>query len=81
MAIQQSSVTTVFADIPEGEYSISVFHDENKNGEIDKNSFGIPKESYGFSNNIMGMFGPPSFEEAKFKVSKEGVVHLKIKLR
>ncbi|MFM7430954.1 MAG: DUF2141 domain-containing protein [Flammeovirgaceae bacterium] len=35
---------------------------------------GIPKEGYGFSNNVMGTMGPPSFEKAKFKLSGEKVV-------
>jgi uncharacterized protein (DUF2141 family) len=27
-----------------------VIHDENRNGELDTNMFGIPKEGYGFSS-------------------------------
>jgi uncharacterized protein (DUF2141 family) len=26
-----------------------LIHDENRNGELDTNMFGIPKEGYGFS--------------------------------
>jgi uncharacterized protein (DUF2141 family) len=29
-------------------YAIAVIHDENRNGELDTNMFGIPKEGYGF---------------------------------
>lgn len=45
-----------------GKYTISYFHDENNNKELDS-KFGIPKEGYGFSNNAKGNFGPPSLEE------------------
>ena len=41
----------VFADVPQGTYAVSVFHDENLNGKLDKNFVGIPKEGYGASNN------------------------------
>ncbi|MFC2093559.1 DUF2141 domain-containing protein [Bacteroidota bacterium] len=49
-----------------GYYAIKVFHDENSNGEIDKNYLGIPTEDYGYSNNVSAWFGPPSWERAKF---------------
>ncbi|MFN7603100.1 MAG: DUF2141 domain-containing protein [Bacteroidota bacterium] len=39
---------------------------------------GIPKEGYGFSNNVMGSFGPPSFEKAKFKLT-DGVIQIKLR--
>lgn len=65
--IKDKKATITFENIPHGEYAIASFHDENDNGEMDKNFFGIPKESYGFSNNPRIMFSAPSFDEAKFK--------------
>lgn len=61
--------TARFNDIPTGSYSISVFHDVNENGELDKNFAGLPKEGFGFSNNKMGVFGPPSFEECLIEIT------------
>jgi uncharacterized protein (DUF2141 family) len=55
--------------LPHGEYAISLFVDSNGNKKIDKNFFGIPKEQYGFSNNVMGRMAAPSFEQAKFEVT------------
>ncbi len=55
--------------LSKGYYAISIFHDENDNGELDTKIFRLPKEPYGFSNNIKAKFGPPSFEKAKFEVS------------
>ncbi|RLB87863.1 MAG: hypothetical protein DRH26_14725 [Deltaproteobacteria bacterium] len=52
--------------LPQGEYAIKVFHDENGNDELDTRMFGIPKERYGFSNNAKGSFGPPEYKEAVF---------------
>jgi uncharacterized protein (DUF2141 family) len=44
--------------------AISAYHDENGNGQLDKNSLGIPSERYGFSGGARGLTGPPSFDEA-----------------
>jgi uncharacterized protein (DUF2141 family) len=60
-----AEVTVVFENLKQGDYAISVIHDENENGELDKNIMGIPKEGFAFGNNAMGTFGPPSFEKAK----------------
>jgi uncharacterized protein (DUF2141 family) len=56
-----------FLDIPPGTYALAVIHDENRNGQLDTNRLGIPKEGYGFSNDAKGFFGAPSFSAAKFE--------------
>lgn len=63
------SAACEFADIPPGQYAISVFHDENGNGKLDTNFLGIPREGVGTSNNPKGHFGPPRFAEASFQYS------------
>ncbi len=49
--------------VPE-KFAIAAFHDENENGVLDRNRFGIPSERYGFSANARGVVGPPSYEES-----------------
>lgn len=66
----ESRVTLIFENLPYGNYSASVYHDENDNGDMDTNFLGIPKEVYGFSNNAKGMFGPPSFKDCLFEVNQ-----------
>jgi len=61
-----------FADIKLGNYAVSVLHDENQNKDLDTNMLGIPKEGYGFSNNVTGVIGPPSFRKARFHVPARG---------
>lgn len=61
----------VFKNVPEGEYAISTFHDENGNQELDKGLLGRPTENYGFSNNARGTFGPAKFQDAKFEVHED----------
>lgn len=61
--------------LPFGNYAIAVYHDQNKNGELDTNLLGIPKEAYGFSNNARGKFGPASWKDAAFEVSSKSTIH------
>lgn len=68
--IENGKTTFILKNIPLGQYAISLLHDENKNEKMDKNLLGIPKEGYGFSNNMTLKFGPPSFEETKFNFHK-----------
>jgi uncharacterized protein (DUF2141 family) len=69
-----------FEALEKGEYAVSIFHDENSNEQLDTNVIGIPKEGFGFGNNAMGTFGPPSFEKAKVTV-KDGTVLQEIALK
>jgi uncharacterized protein (DUF2141 family) len=64
------SAQFVLQGVAEGSYAVSVFHDENMNGKLDKNFVGAPKEGYGASNNPRKTMGPPPFDEAKFAVNQ-----------
>lgn len=78
VSIQNGVATFKFEGLAHGEYAFSLFHDENNNEKLDTNVFGIPKESYAFSNNASGSFGPPSFSKAKFSIKSEST-QMKIK--
>jgi len=67
---QTRSAQFVLKGVPYGLYAISVFHDENMNGRVDKNFVGAPKEGYGASNNPKKRMGPPPFDEAKFSLNQ-----------
>ncbi|WP_321478973.1 DUF2141 domain-containing protein [uncultured Bacteroides sp.] len=73
-----SDTEKVKIDLPEGEYAVSLFQDVNDNGKLDRKEFGIPIEKYGFSNNAKGKMGSPTFEEAKFGLSKNTVIRIRI---
>ena len=66
--IENQTVEVVFGELPHGDYTISVFHDENDNGELDSGFMGRPKEPYGFSNDARGKLGPPSYDDAVFSL-------------
>ena len=68
MVVDQKA-QVVFTSLPYGWYGISLYHDENNNGEMDKNAMGIPKEANGFSNNAKGFFGKPSYKKVMFQLN------------
>lgn len=59
----------VFDNVPYGTYAVSVMHDENGNGKMDKGFLGIPKEGFGTSNNPKLRMGPPSFSDSKIDLN------------
>ncbi len=67
--IREAQAFAEFADVPVGPFAVSVYHDENGNRELDSSMFGIPSERYGFSAGADGLFGPPSFEEARVELA------------
>lgn len=67
------------ADLPEGIYAVSIFHDKNGNKELDTNFIGIPKEPVAFSKAKMKTFGPPSFEACSFQLISDLEIRIPIK--
>jgi uncharacterized protein (DUF2141 family) len=63
-------------ELKSGEYAFAVFQDLNENGKLDKNWVGIPTEPYGFSNDPVIRFGPPSFKDCLIKLSKESKINI-----
>jgi len=51
---------------------ILALHDENENKRMDFQENGMPKESYGMSNNPMN-YGPPQYATSKFELKHENL--------
>ena len=66
--------------LPLGEYGIAILDDEDINGKMSYNFFGIPKEGYGFSDFNHSGFKKPMFSDFKFSVS-DSTHMIRIKLR
>src|SRR5215470_6559307 len=73
-------VGCTFKDVADGNYAVSVVHDQNGNRRVDTNFLGIPTEARGVSNNVRPSLRGPRFDEAVFKVSDGRVVTLDIKV-
>ena len=61
------SVISIETRLSEGFYRVSVFQDENGNGNLDTGLFGIPKEPFGISN-YKGRGIPGNFDKLKIWV-------------
>lgn len=68
--IVDGEITFTFKNIEAGTYAIMALHDENENKRMDFQDNGMPKESYGMSNNPMS-YGPPQYATAKFELKEE----------
>ena len=75
--ISGKKAKVIFTKIPYGTYAISAFFDENGNGKLDYNIFGIPKESAGISNNYSGF---PKWDKSKFELAGSSITQV-IKLK
>lgn len=69
--ITELSHVVVFENVPYGNYALSLLHDENHNGKMDKTILGIPKEGFGISNNPKIKLGGPNFDEARFSLNQK----------
>jgi uncharacterized protein (DUF2141 family) len=79
VSIRGKEASCEFRDVSPGTYAVAVFHDENGNGKLDTNFLGIPSEGVGTSNNKRPLVGPPSWDDAKFRLERDG--SLRITLR
>lgn len=76
--VTENTETIIIKDLPKGEYAISMYHDKNSDDKCNKNFIGIPKEAFGFSNNIIPKFSAPSYEDCKFVLNKNKSMAIKL---
>mgnify|MGYP006290910007 CR=1 FL=1 len=78
--IEGKEVTFVFDGVAFGEIALKAHHDENGNGTVETNVFGIPKEPYGLYRAVYPTFRAPRFDDAKFRFDKPSL-RLVLKLK
>ena len=66
-------------NLVKGKYAISIIDDENDNDDLDR-FLGIPKEGYGFSNNVKPLLSLPKYQELLFEINQERML-LNLKLQ
>ncbi len=63
-----------------GRWALVAYHDQNANHKFDKNSFGLPVEPFGISQNPKVRLAPPPIEKALFEVAENGAsVEIRLK--
>ncbi len=75
--IKDKMCTFSIPGLTPGKYAVRYYHDENLNGKMDTNLVGKPTEGYGFSNNVVGKFGPPPFEKWLFGIDGDQKITLR----
>ena len=78
IAVENNTETIIIDDLPQGEYAFMLYHDKNADGELNRNFLGIPKEPFAFSNNVKPKFSKPVFEECKFSLEQNLVLHVSL---
>ena len=76
--VSSKNVTATIENLPQGEYAAALYHDLNSDGECNLNFLGIPKEPYGFSNNIKPFFRAPSYELTKITLKGHKTIQIKL---
>ena len=82
LKIEKPTLDVTFRDLPPGTHGVAVIHDENENGKLDMRWLPYPKptEGAGASNDAPASVGPPSWSDARFKLSDKGgaiTIHLR----
>ena len=81
LSISNKTIVFDFTGLPTGNYAIAILHDENDDMKMNTNILGIPKEGFGFSNNVIGVFGPPGYSKASFNYNANIAASITIKAR
>ncbi|MCF7561268.1 DUF2141 domain-containing protein [Sabulilitoribacter multivorans] len=68
--IVDGKISITFDNVEPRTYAIMALHDVNENRRMDFEENGMPKESYGMSNNPIS-YGPPQYAQAKFDLKNE----------
>jgi uncharacterized protein (DUF2141 family) len=72
---------TTSIELEPGVYGISFLDDKNKNGEMDNNWIGIPKEGFGFSNFEHKGFKKPRFDDFQIEIMEGETRSIVIKMK
>ena len=78
--IKDNTIRIIIPGLKPGNYAITLLDDNNSNGKMDTGMFGIPKEGFGFSNNVRPTRKQPDFEKCAFQV-REGPIYLEINMQ
>ena len=76
--VEKNTAILTITNLPKGEYAVSMYHDENSDNECNKNFIGIPKEAYGFSNNIKPKMSAPKYKDCKFNFMENKTLNIKM---
>lgn len=71
LSAKDTPLTVTFNNLNAGIYAVTVFHDANGDGTLNRGFLGIPKEGFGFSRNPRIGTSPPSFKKAAVAITDQ----------
>ena len=78
--LKEGMMEIILDDILPGNYAISLLYDENGNDQMDYKLIKIPREGYGFSNNMKPGLKHPPFDHCSFRIP-EGQSRIRIEIQ
>lgn len=75
LPVAATSASVKLEGLAPGHYGAMIFQDLNEDGKMNFNLVGMPLEPYGFSNNSRGLFGPPNWGAAAFRLGGPEAAH------
>ncbi len=64
--------------VPMATYAIAVYQDLNRNGRLDKSTFGFPTEPYGFSRNYRPVYRGPLWKDASILIDRDSSADIRL---
>jgi len=77
--VEEAKGSFVINDLPEKEYALIIYHDENDNKEMDKSIIGMPKEGYGFSKNFKPGLSRPDFKDCSILLNEDTETEIRLR--
>lgn len=72
------TVTLTLKDVPAGKVAVTILHDENASGQLNRNLFGIPLEGVGMSGKPPAHL-VPTFNDAVLDLKKSKKLEITLK--
>lgn len=72
--IEKNETQVIFKNLKSGKYAVRLYHDENNNKKMDTGFLGMPRESWGCSNDVKPHFAAPKFEDMIFTLEKDQII-------
>ena len=76
--VEKNTAVLTITDLPKGDYAVTMYHDENSDNKMNTNFIGIPKEPYGFSNNVKPIMSAPKYKDCKFTLDQNKTLVIKL---
>ena len=76
-SLTDGMVRTTIRDLAPGIYGLCFLDDENSSGQMENNMIGIPKEGFGFANNVKPFLKRPDFDQIQFRLGS-GTNHMQL---